>query len=387
MVLGLSIAAMPYRHQQKHFPDEHGCAGQMAEYQSRASEATNESFDPALFALATALPMSCFPIDNVHLSKRYGVLEQKRNRARNNTYHGSTFCGGMTPFPLDISTRGPCRRRMNDEYSFDSMPPLSASTVSSGWTSSWSSNEHITDLGIPGPFEALSRSDSDGHFGLSESYPTAPCNAEMLAGNLADVAHDQSEYAWNGLASCDAGTVLPQQFVQPVEGQMVAYDPISSAPPTNHSAAIPQAGNALLPAPGLLPASSLPQHHTIIPPFRSRMTPEHSPGYVDQEVVDFLDELAGVINWNDVELRRKLPDTDHTRTADSQRTTDCVGAPVLGHSQHQHQQPDSHVLSSSPGLWRLELQAASAEFAPSFAEFFDASPHDYRLRSPSPFRL
>jgi hypothetical protein len=385
MVFSLSTAAMPYHHQQKDSPDDSHCTKHGAERQSRAPGTTNAGFDPALFALTTALPMSCFPVDNVHLSERYGATKQKRNLARSNTYHDST-CGNVTtPFPLHLETRCSCKCRMHDESIFDAMPPLSASTASSGWQLNWPSNKHITDLGNAGTFDATLQSGGHVDFGLLGSYSTAPCNAEMSAGNFATVVHDRSEYGWNEPASCYAGT-LPQQSLGSVNSQMPC-DPIWSVPPINHSADKLYDGNALLPAPGLLPACSLLQHHTSNPPLTGRMTPEYSPDHIDQEVIDFLDKLADTINWDDIELRNEHLEPNHTLMADSERTTGFLSVPFPGYHQHQNQQLHAYVPPTLPGLWVPEIQAATAGWSPSLAEWLDAVPCDYRMRSPSPFQL
>jgi len=386
MVFSFSTAAMPCHHQQKHFADDSHCTGQIVECKSRASEMTTKDFDPALFALTTALPMSCFPIDNVHLSERYGPMKHKRNRARSNTCHDSVCGNGTTPFPLHVEARCSCKCRMHDESIFDSMPPLSASTGLSGWRSNWPSNEHVTDFGNAGTSNATPQSRGNIDFGLLASYPTAPYNAEMSAGNFATGVHDQSEYAWNEPAPCYADT-LPQQSVQSLNGQM-PYDQISSVLPINYHADMSYDENALLPAPGLFPASSLLQHHTSIPPLAGRrMTPDHSPGHIDQEVIDFLDELADTINWDNIELRNEHPKSNHAHMADSQRTTNFLSMPLPGHDQHQYQQPHSYLPPTMPGLWVPEVQAAAAALSPSLAEWLDAVPREYRLRSPSPLQL
>lgn len=378
---------MPYHHQQQRCP--HGnyyCTGQMAVDQSRASsEMTNEGFDPVLFALATALPMSCFPIDNVHPSARYGAPEDNRYQDRSTIHYSSTCCDSVTPFPSYLQNRCCGRCRMNAEYLFDSMPPLSASTVSSGWRSNWSSSEPATEFGIAGTFDAMPLSRSHGHFSPSQSYPTAPCNFEIFPDYLDIVAQDQPEHAWNGFASCDLGSAVPEQFGQAVEGQM-PYTVISSGlsldPFAEISHDVPE--NGLLPAAGLSPASDLVQQYTKVPPSTGLITPDYSPSHIDKEVDAFLDELAGVINWNDVEPGDEDPEINHMDIAD-QHTNGVDDTSLLGHRQQQAQQLDQVVAADSQDIWERELLAAASEISPAFGELLDDDNH--YLRSPSSLDL
>jgi hypothetical protein len=362
---------MPYHYRQKHFPDASHRTGQIAEQKSRSSEMTTKGFDPALFALTTALPMSCFPIDNVHLSERYGPMKPKRNQVRSNTYHDSMCVNGTTPFPLPVEARCSCNCRMHDELIFDSIPPLSGSTISSGWRSNWPSHEHVADHGMPGTFHARRQSRGDIDFGLSESYPSVPYNAETSAGNFATVVHDQAECAWNEPASCYCGT-LPHQSVQSLNSQ-IPCDALSSFLPINYPADRSYDENALLPAPGLFPTSSLLQHHAFISPLASRMTPEHPPGHIDQEVTDFLDKLADTINWDDIELRNEQSEPNPTNLADFQHTTNYFSAPVPEHNHHQYQQLHSYGPPIVPGLRDPDAQAAATGFSPNLAEWLDAA--------------
>ena len=272
-------------------------------------EIADDAIDSTLFALATILPMSSFPVDNVHPSQRYGATGNRSYRVRCRAQYGSARRHNMMPFPPSSQNQFFGRHGMIDEGLCHSMPSLSASTISSGLGSNWSSSNPATDFGSTGTFDAIQVS----------SNQSAPCASDFLPDSLRIMTQGRPEYAWNEFSSSIFGTDSPQQPLQPAKGHM-PYDNPFSGPSLDHCAGIPfdilrTFQHASFPGANTSPGLEVLPQQNAFPLTTKYLSPQYSPNNIDREVGDFLDDLGHIIDWDKIEPCFKDPGSSDVHMA------------------------------------------------------------------------
>jgi hypothetical protein len=358
---------MPSRRQHQHCSDgNHDSVPLMRDQIADRSGPASDVLDPSLFALATILPMGCFPIYNVHPSARYGDMGHKHRRGKSNALYAGMPCNGTMSFPPNIQTQFPGTYRTNNADRFDSMPPLSASTVSSDWISNWSSSEPVAGLGIFGNLDAVPLSGSHAPFAVPKSYPKSTYDPDSLANSFDIVASGQLDNARTQLASCDPTIRMPHHLIQSVESQML-FDGLSSglsidlcggAPSENQS----DFQNTFPPAATVSSASELLPARLFSTGYPS---PDHPPSHVDREVDSFLDELANVIDWDNIEPRVEDPQTNRVDSFVSQQKNSMNGTTTSEHGLYESLGLDVYGASYAQDFGE---DGEDAEFPPSFTE-------------------
>ncbi len=336
----------------------------------------NEGLDPTMFALATILPMSCFPIDSVHPSARYGATEDDSYGLQDYADYGTTSGDDMRSLPSYDSDHCLGRYGMNDADLLDQMPPLSASTVSSDSSSNWFSSDPAPEFGFGETFDTTALSPSDGVSVILGRYSSA---ADLTVNSLGIAAREQLEYGWNAWALFNLGSAVSHQPSQPIESQsqsnalLLGFSTNSSTTFPFDMAAAFQASSSL--AMAASPASELLRRQPAIPSSTELLTPENSPNHIDKEVDDFLDELANVIDWDSAELNIQYPETNTMDFVDPQCTNMMNPAPSPGYDQGQGQELGLHGTAYSHDSWEDESTCGDVEFSPSFTELLNEQDH------------
>lgn len=300
----------------------------------------NDGPNLALSALATTLPMSCFPRDDVHPSVRYEPVEGHTLRLRNiystdrleDILHAEELLlcvmpkfTGRDPFVvepqehggLNISSASNADQRMcgsetllypfaQDQY-LDSYPtdncnvsatvtPISsastASTASLDGMSNWSSSEPAPDFGIVPP-------NSCDPFLLQQHNHTTACHDLLVDGvhslseNLPEVGRHESVACFNSPISLQS---VPLLRSSPVERGLSAA----------HSTGYLDGASMIMPDP--LPGPTDPNSYapsaTIPPAWQSKSSGAEGYNLIDHDFIpidkgvdDFLDELGNMIDW------------------------------------------------------------------------------------------
>ena len=349
------------------------------------SEIRTNGLDQTLFDLATTLPMSCFPNDNVHPSARYGEPENKRYRLRKNTHYGTSCCHDMVSLASHIHDPYAGSHRVNNKDLFDLLPPLSASTISSDW----SSNEPATVYGPAGRFDPMPRYGDNSYFALPTCPRSTPYNTGVFADSIDIMAQNQNESAWNDLVSVGFCSATHREDIQFIENHM-PWNPVASGLSSGlsvgnrHEAAAHQPTSYKTAA---VPATSdlLPQH-SVVPLSVDRLTPEYSPKHIEDQVDNFLDDLADGINWNNEDPNLEYSETNDMCTTHPLHPSDEIAEQLPEAHQNQTEEPDQPITQPSPETWRHGL-LASADHFPSIWDDFLLNEHDRFPRSPSSLEL
>lgn len=347
------------------------------------SEVRINGLDQTLFDLATTLPMSCFPNDNVHPSARYGEPESKRYRLRKNIHYGTRCCHDMVSLASHIHDPYPGSYWVNNRDLFDVPPPLSTSTISSDWSSS----EPATVYGPAGRFDPVPRYGDDSYFALPTHPGSTSCNTGVFADSLDIMAQNENDHTWNDLVSIGFCSATHREDIQFIENHM-PWSPVGPGLPSGLSASIPHEAAAHQPTSykaAAVPATSdlLPQH-SVFPLSVDRLTPECSPNHIENQVDNFLDELADVINWNNNEPNLEFCKTNDMHTANSGHLGMAEQLPAA--QQNQTEEPDQPIIQPSPDTWSDGLLASTDQF-PSMWDDSLLNEHNRLHRSPSSLDL
>lgn len=358
------------------------------------SEFGTNGLDHTLFDLATALPMCCFPNDDVHPSARYGEPENKRYRGRQNTHYGTRCFHDMASLASHIhdpySGSHMASYQANHIDLFDLSPPFSASTVSSDWESNWSSKGRTTICGPAGEADPVPPSGGISYFALPTPSRNSLCNTGNFADDHDNMTRNQTELEWNDLNSFDTCSMMHGEDIQFLQDH-TSWDPVAPGPSSGLSAGDSHEATTYQPtsyAPATVPATSilLPQH-SVIPLSADRLTPEYTPRHIEKEVDDFLDGLADVINWEKADLDLGHTAINDMHTTNSPSPSDEL-AEQLHDDAHQNQsvEPDQQTRHPSPDTWDHELLACAAEL-PSAWDDFTLNEHHHFLCGPHSLEL
>ncbi|KAF7509442.1 hypothetical protein GJ744_008005 [Endocarpon pusillum] len=325
------------------------------------SEIRINGLDQALFDLATTLPMSCFPNDSVHPSARYGEPESKRYRLRKKTHYGTTCCHDMVSLASHIHDPYPGSYCVNNKDLFDVPTPLSTSTISSDW----SSNEPATVYAPAGSFDPMPRYGDNSYFAVPVHLGSTSCNTGVFADSLDIMAANQNDLTWNDLGSIGFCSATHREDIQFIENHM-SWNPVDPGLPSGLSARTPYEAAAHQPTSSkaaAVPATSdpLPQH-PVFPLSVDRLTPECSPNHIENQVDNFLDDLADVINWNNNEPNLEYSSTNDMHTANSVYPSDGMAEQLPATHLDQTEEPDQPIVQPSPDTWSHGLLASTDQF-------------------------
>jgi hypothetical protein len=358
---------MHSRRQRQHCSgSNHGSVPLIGDQIAGRSGPVDDVLDPSLFALATILPMGCFPTHNVHPSARYGVIGHKPRPGKGNAQYAGIHCNDTMSFPQKIQTQFPGTYRINDADWLGSMPPLSASTVSSDWISNWPSSEPVAGLKISGNLDAVPLSSSYAPFAVPKTYSNSTYDPDSRVNGFNIVASGQLDNAWTRLASCDPAILVPHHLIQSVQSQML-FDGLSSGLSIDLCGGAPSEiqsdfQNTFPPAANVSSASDLLPARPFSTGYPS---PDHSPSHVDQEVDFFLDELANVIDWDNVEPSAEDPQTNRVDSFISQQNNSMNRTPISEYGAYESLGLDVYGASYAEDFGE---DGEDAEFSPSFTE-------------------
>lgn len=259
----------------------------------------NDGLDPTLFALATVLPMSCFPIDNVKPCERYGVPGQKSCRVSKTSRHAKSSCNYLSSTSFTAQNHYQDNYGLDDKNLFNLVPSLCASTLSADWTSNWSYGEAATCFKDPVSFGI-----GDASLVARNGYSNASLDRDYPIDGLDSLAQNRVGFARDELAPLEFAPKQGPRLVQFLEG-CNPCDVFSSTLSMHGSGGEildksygfrgvhlpPDIGASPLEAPPLDPA---------LPRWTGYPSPDHSSHCVEQEVDDFLKELGDSIDWDNI---------------------------------------------------------------------------------------
>lgn len=340
------------------------------------SETPRPDLDPTLFALATTLPMSRFPIDDVDPSARYGPAEDTSRRIQRNACYDIMPRHHAISSPTNMPDLCPGSDWMNNE-DFNSLPPLSASTSSSDWTSDWSANEPAPGFGVSCGFDAMPLSSGSIPSFLPGSYTSA---LDLFIDNFGLVAQGQLDYGWDELAPFELGLVMPKSALRGVGNQM----PCSALSPglfTNEFSGIsfdtPGACQySCLPTAPATPAAEQPPLLPGFPLPEDDLYPDRPFDNIGIEVDDFLNELGNTINWD------SAVSSARDRTENSDHPNEPPGTSMARH-EDQRQEPSPHDSAYSQHDWEHEFLAGDPEVFPDSIEVLLGEDEDCLLNPTS----
>lgn len=346
----------------------------------------DDDIDPTVFALATTLPMSCFPIDNVQQNAHSGPIADKPNPTRSNTPHGSTSRHDIISMPSYFPNLCPGSDWVDYVGRFNLIPPMSASTVSSDWPSNWSSSEPSTDRGMSRTFGAMPQSSGVARLASADGYPNTPCDSDLLAYSIGTEEQYQLEFAWNDLIACDFGSDISQSFARNYESQLpynVFTPGLSIDSCGSHSFKVPRAfQEPCLPTAAVSPTSTILSQQPAPPFSTNQMTPPYSPNHIDKDVDDFLNELGSTINWDDVVAPGfEGPGTNAMGITSSPYVNGGGEATMPGCAQHYSPEYEQHVDTLSQDDWEREFVGGDPTGSPSVSELLGEPNYDLRSLS------
>ena len=276
-------------------------------------------------------------------------------------------------------------RRAKNVDLFDVLPPFSASTISSDWGSNWSSKEPATLNGPAGRADPVPQNGGNSYFASQTHSRSIPCNTGVLADGFDIMAQNQTEYDCNDLESFDLCSMMHGEDIQFLENHMpwnpVSPEPSSDLPGGNsHEAAAYQPTSSTA---ATMPATSdlLPQH-SVLPPLADRLTPEYSPNHIEEQVDNFLDGLADVINWDKAELDLEHSATKYMHANYSPSPIDEFAEQLRDTHHYQTVEPYQQTGHPSPDTWDHESLAGAVEFSSTLDDSL-LNEHHYFPRSPS----
>jgi hypothetical protein len=360
---------MVFRRQHKHYPGRSHLSG----YERRAHLGLSRNGpDPILFALATTLPMSCFPKDDVHPSARYGTAEPRlcrfdsvhsSNRSGNSLHTDGQMCllsqfvapgsnavqpsefgansiscaldtnytschgsNAISPYPRDqILHRCP----IGNGDIFDTVPPLSASTASLDGSSNWSSSEPAPEFG------AVPMDGFDPRYLDNSCQKGAP--HEFLGDSVHVLCQDFPENDWNGWVTCRANAIpqpAPSVGMQKLACDLSLPHPLDCLKGGHFDV---QSNTATY----LSSTSKPPTPQPVLPTAEGDNALDQTLHHVDNNGVDnFLDELGSTIDWDNIEPcleDRTIGQTNMVINLQSETSIDA--ASTIPNDQH-HQSPD-----------------------------------------------
>ncbi len=271
----------------------------------------------------------------------------------------------------------------------DLLPPISASTVSSDWESTWSSNEAATLNGPAGQADPVPQNGGYFDFAPQTGSRSSLCNTGVLADSLDIVGQDQTELDRNEVESFKLCSVMHGEDVQFRENHM-PWNPVAPQPSSCLSAGSAYEAAAYQPASSAaaaMPATSdlLPQHsvHRLS---ADRLTPEYSPNDIEKQVDNFLDGLADVINWENANIGLAHSAINDMHATDSPPSIDEVVEQARGTQHDQNAEPYQQTGHPSPDPRDHEFLAEAAE-SPSTLDDFLLNDHTHFPRSPSSLEL
>lgn len=389
----------------------------LTEVRIRARSRTlNERIDPTLLALATTLPMSCFPVENVPPSGRYGTLGDCSSAVRSNVHQSKKprrvrgtddRCLFLKPnssrqtmpdtaaemfkmnnishitkidAPMgDDRTYPPGNTlvecRLNDESVPSTTSQSFTSTTSSNWMPLRSSIESAGDVGMTRSLDTLLSTSIDDQSLQSEVYPRMSYTSGCFTNGFGSVSDDEVELGWDDFSPYGLGFVSSLETLAPLQIQLPAPVPTTTCPID-----LPDEKFDRIMTP-FEERSSTSSTSPLVNPSAQQATPalsndrsssNQSSNEVKKEVDNFLDELSNIINWDGVDCANADPEQFSTDITNSQNANSVIGAPIPDH--HNSQPHDRDLSSTKPleeTLWWNQLSSEIENSASSFEQLHE----------------
>lgn len=403
---------MPTHRQHKGLFDDDHQDGYLTASQTRhGSKLVHDDSNSILLALATTLPMSCFPIENVPASARYGALEGPPRIVRNNPGslkktrkvhsddHRSMFLKPESTRPgtemlrMDsvshaantgfekcnvtsyASPEGVGGYGIGDVSVFNTASPLSTSTNSSAWISELSSTEPTSDLGTAALVHTILPTSVDG------SYPNMPYKSSSFTNGLNFVSDVDIGFSWNEVPQSNDDFSSSTKAFPSFENQMPALHPNPALPFAYPDRQLSQTRSPFK-IPTLSPVT-ISRTNLSVQQSTPQLSNDYSPTdtssiQTNKEVDDFLDDLSDMINWDAVNCPTSNLEFVQNGITNTPDANSVSRTPLPDHCNHQLQDPSlSDTLTVDETLWWDEFLTQAKKSASLFQmlnEQYDGPP-------------
>jgi hypothetical protein len=413
------FAVMPLRCQHQCHSSVNDCAMCLLEDQIQFLPGmASDGPDPTLFALATLLPMSCFPVDSVDQNARYGTTtfqpcqrdgnahSRKKSLKQLHAYNTPMYTNSLEPGPYSVEMRKQRKDCVSSAFDtdhpkchnmlsfppgvqsessgryhpyggdiWDAVPILSASTVCSDQTANWSSSEPANGLGIGETIDQKPLGRAGEPFFLSNRWcSNVSPTSHVFAGALDDMSDKHAEDIWNDFTSCYLDAPQPPQ----VFPSIVTRVPTPGFCPTF---AVVQSDESVLETPTPVEVPSFPAaavsmaldpaaKQLTIPLWEDQIIPDRAPEHIDKEVDDFPNDMGSAINWDDIEPCLEDTTFDQIDTVNLHQADSMVERSMFGQGPHQPQECNPPGTTSSEDAWCTQMLRDAESFA-SFTELLN----------------
>jgi hypothetical protein len=402
---------MPVRRRQQASSNGKFIASYLTENQLRNHLGiSEESCDPSLLALAITLPMSCFPIDEVHPIARYGTFGDSCCKLRSNTHPRPTFSksrhvdplplyfysndtnshvhrvqkhkfGGKRPsyyydphpsqirrtpnLPSSIDTNLFSKFVLDDRNLFDA-PPLSASTVSSDWNLESSPTGPAFGFRIASTFDVSPMSTGEDPFLLAMSYANPLPELNFMADDFFTSSHKSLESGVDEPLPGDPSSAMLSQPFEAGESQSPTQS-LCIEPSVDFSNANLFDTTHLLDDTSVVAWRAPPPNQCTTPPEfpcpEAYLSPTTSPCQIDRVVDTFFDELGETVDWDSIEWSFRYPAPCPTDNASPEHLDDMDWLSVSKQDHNQQLQSDLPDLNCLEDRWWRQFEAEMGSFA------------------------
>lgn len=403
---------MSVRHQDKrHSHDNHRSNCPDGDKIEGCPATANDGINPTLFALATTLPLNCFPNDDDHPARRHGALNNRYGVERN-AHHGkvsmrcshagnlslclmsesqalrfhcaeqqelrteSTSSAARTNLPTchdmtwPSSIQKPCPDccKMNEGLSYR-ISPNSVSTVASAPSNWFPDDPAVAEFGIFGTSDGMLPSHDGGISPLQSSYPVSFTNSDFLADTVRIATQNQNEQG-RRLAPCVFGPTVHPQLV-PLDDSKMPCSALLSELSVDHSGGH-RSGEPVTLQQRFLPSAVLPPASELLLKLPVLSCPEaqhvlgDSSFQIGKDADNFLDELGTAMEWAKAEPRPENPESD-MHVLDS-GYGNVLSKMLPARHEQDHYQHHQNAAVCSPDVWEQELRSWAANGYPAFPE-------------------